>query len=64
MVPALALVTVTTSSVAALVPRRVSLPVAPTRLSIPLKLSVPCPVLPPAWVEYELIVTLTLLPPA
>ena len=48
MVPVLAPVTVTTSSVAVVLPRRMSVPVAPTRLSMLLKLSVPCPVLPPA----------------
>ena len=51
MVPVLAPVTVTTSSVVAAVPRRMSLPVAPPRFSMLLKLSVPWPVLPPAWVE-------------
>ena len=50
MVPLLAPDTVATSSVLAVVPRRVSVPVAPTRLSIPLKVSVPWPVLPPDWV--------------
>ena len=64
MVPLLAPLSVTTSLVAVLVPRRMSVPVAPTRLSIPLNESLPCPVLPPAWLPYEVIVTSTLLPPA
>jgi len=42
---------VATSSGLAVLPRRVSVPVAPTRLSISLKVSVPWPVLPPDGVD-------------
>ena len=48
MVPLLAPLIVTTSSVPVFVPRKMSDPFAPTRVSIPLNKSVPCPVLPPA----------------